>query len=379
MEEAVCSRCQSVLNVAGVAPFSWGQCSCCGAEFMIPLSLGATQLEREVARDRVFTVYEGYDSESRTDVVVHALNESLPDYGKWLEQAKKQADLVQSLDSAAISKPLWQEQLSSVYYISHAVHDGVDLTAYDPADVGMLEADDVVTLFHRLAEIMASLHRLNVGHHGLVPGNVHIDALGSLILKNLLPSRVEALATRELGYVPSPADFFVTPERVCGMEETKKSDVFQYGAMFYYFLTGAFPFAEEDVREMVYRRINLLLVSKLNGFDARRAKVPAGSKYRAPASPVSIRPEVKERLSGLILSCLKPVPDARPSFPEIVSEIQAHRADQERERLAVRLRGSVRLPAEDGSMTRTRSIPLMKNLSAESVPDVGVKRRKKLL
>lgn len=379
MEEAVCSRCQSVLNVSGVEPFSWGQCTCCGAEFMIPLSMGATHLEREVSKSRAFKVYEGYDSESQLDVVVHVLNEDLPDYDKWIGVVKKQAELIQCVDNLAVSMPLWHEQAKSAYYVSHAAHDGVDLTTYDPADVGMLEANDVVTLFHRLAEIMANIHRLNLCHYGLVPDNVHIDALGSLILKNLLPSRVENLVVRELGYVPAPNDFFVAPERVCGMDESKKSDVFQFGAMFYYFLTGVFPFVGDDALDMVYRRINLLLMSKINGFDAKRSKVPPGTKYRSPASPVSIRPEVKERLSGLILACLRPVPDQRPPFSEIISELLLHRADQERDQLAARQRGSVRLSTDDGAVTKTRSIPLMKNLAAESMSETSIKRRKKML
>jgi eukaryotic-like serine/threonine-protein kinase len=136
-----------------------------------------------------------------------------------------------------------------------------------------------------LADALACIHRSNVMHGDLTPGNVLLLADGPRVIDFGISSLLEATTTLALDAPRFGTPGYLAPERLgpTAVRPTTASDVYALGALLHFALTGQPPHGRPDGTPQVDRL------------------------------PESLRP--------LVASCLAPSPDERPDTAHLLSQV----------------------------------------------------------
>src|SRR5882757_6778425 len=109
----------------------------------------------------------------------------------------------------------------------------------------------------KIATALADLHRQNVIHHDIKPSSVMFRPSGEAVLidfglshHNQLPDLLQEEFRLPFGTAP-----YTAPERLLGVRDDPRSDLFSLGVLLYFFTTGERPFGESETMRGMRRRL----------------------------------------------------------------------------------------------------------------------------
>src|SRR6195952_2910955 len=136
----------------------------------------------------------------------------------------------------------------------------------------------------RVATALADLHTQNVIHHDIKPSSVMFRPSGEAVLidyglshHNQLPDLLQEEFRLPYGTAP-----YTAPERLLGVRDDPRSDLFSLGVLLYFFTTGERPFGETET---------------LRGWRGRL--------WRDPYPPRQLRADYPPWLQEIVLRCLE--------------------------------------------------------------------------
>jgi serine/threonine protein kinase len=136
----------------------------------------------------------------------------------------------------------------------------------------------------KIAGALADLHRQNVIHHDIKPSSILFRPSGECVLidfglshHNLLPDLLQEEFRLPYGTAP-----YMAPERLLGVRDDPRSDLFSLGVLLYFFTTGERPFGESETLRGMRRRL-----------------------WRDPQPPRKLRPDYPPWLQEIVLRCLE--------------------------------------------------------------------------
>ncbi|MBR0798164.1 protein kinase [Bradyrhizobium jicamae] len=143
----------------------------------------------------------------------------------------------------------------------------------------------------KIASALASLHRQNVIHHDIKPSSIMFRERGEAAVlidfglshHNHLPDLLQEEFRLPYGTAP-----YMAPERLLGMRDDPRSDLFSLGVLLYFFTTGVRPFGETESLRGMRRRL-----------------------WRDPYPPRRLRADYPPWLQEIVLRCLEIDPAAR--------------------------------------------------------------------
>ncbi|MGY3408730.1 serine/threonine protein kinase [Bradyrhizobium sp. GM5.1] len=120
-----------------------------------------------------------------------------------------------------------------------------------------LPYDEARQLVARIATGLADLHRQNVIHHDIKPSSIMFRESGEAVLidyglshHNHLPDLLQEEFRLPYGTAP-----YMAPERLSGVRDDPRSDLFSLGVLLYFFTTGERPFGEGETLRAMRRRL----------------------------------------------------------------------------------------------------------------------------
>jgi serine/threonine protein kinase len=144
--------------------------------------------------------------------------------------------------------------------------------------------DEARMIAGRIATALADLHRQNVIHHDIKPSSIMFRPSGECVLidfglshHNLLPDLLQEEFRLPYGTAP-----YMAPERLLGVRDDPRSDLFSLGVLLYFFTTGVRPFGESETLHGMRRRL-----------------------WRDPYPPRQLRPDYPPWLQEIVLRCLE--------------------------------------------------------------------------
>ncbi|MBH5402032.1 protein kinase [Bradyrhizobium sp. CNPSo 4010] len=147
-----------------------------------------------------------------------------------------------------------------------------------------LPYDEARQLVARIATALADLHRQNVIHHDIKPSSIMARESGEVVLidyglshHNHLPDLLQEEFRLPYGTAP-----YMAPERLLGVRDDARSDLFSLGVLLYFFTTGERPFGEGETLRAMRRRL-----------------------WRDPHPPRKLRPDYPPWLQEVVLRCLE--------------------------------------------------------------------------
>src|SRR5690349_21707682 len=150
--------------------------------------------------------------------------------------------------------------------------------------------EEARTLVAKIATALADLHRQNVIHHDIKPSSIMFRESGEAVLidyglshHNHLPDLLQEEFRLPYGTAP-----YMAPERLLGVRDDPRSDLFSLGVLLYFFTTGERPFGESETMRAVRRRL-----------------------WRDPYPPRELKKDYPPWLQEIVLRCLEIEPGWR--------------------------------------------------------------------
>jgi len=157
-------------------------------------------------------------------------------------------------------------------------------TLYKRIDELPLPYEEARVLGGKIASALAALHRQNVIHHDIKPSSIMFRDSGEAVLidfglshHNHLPDLLQEEFRLPYGTAP-----YVPPERLLGVRDDPRSDLFSLGVLLYFFTTGERPFGESETLRGMRRRL-----------------------WRDPYPPRQLRDDYPRWLQEIVLRCLE--------------------------------------------------------------------------
>ena len=164
-----------------------------------------------------------------------------------------------------------------------------------------LSYEETRVIVGKIAVALADLHRQNVIHHDIKPSSIMLRPSGEVVLidfglshHNQLPDLLQEEFRLPYGTAP-----YMAPERLLGVRDDPRSDLFSLGVMLYFFTTGVRPFGESETIRGMRRRL-----------------------WRDPVPPRKLRPDYPPWLQEVVLRCLEIEPVWRqPTASQLAFEL----------------------------------------------------------
>jgi serine/threonine protein kinase len=346
----------------GLAPFTLCNCPGCGAELSVPFGMDYLTLEKPLYEKSLFRVYEGFDKSQNLSSMIFIFCKDNPEFKQFYKIAKEEATFLSTLKHPNLCPIMNFGEIGGNFFVTEPRMDGYPLSDYSPEKQGLMDCEKVIDLFYAVALGLAVAHHKEFVHHDLCPLNIHVDARGNVRTKNFFMSRFtyECLQNSE-DIISSVSPYFISPEKAEGFVEDKRGDVFSFGVLFYYMLTGRYPFSGKNDMETVYSRIKKKKFEQTQVFSSERPTVlTAGTvDYIPPVAPTDFRKDIPEEISSAILDMLSYHPVQRPKFSEILNTINLYKAKGEKEKV---IHSAQKEMVREAINTKTKVIPIMKNL-----------------
>jgi serine/threonine protein kinase len=164
-----------------------------------------------------------------------------------------------------------------------------------------LPCEEASVMAAKIAAALADLHRQNVIHHDIKPSSIMFRPSGEAVLidfglshHNHLPDLLQEEFRLPFGTAP-----YTAPERLLGVRDDPRSDLFSLGVLVYFFTTGVRPFGEAETMRGMRRRL-----------------------WRDPHPPRKLKSDYPPWLQEVVLRCLEIEPVWRyPTASQLAFEL----------------------------------------------------------
>jgi eukaryotic-like serine/threonine-protein kinase len=175
------------------------------------------------------------------------------------------------------------------------------MTLYSRLGELPLAYEEASAIAGKIALALADLHRQNVIHHDIKPSSIMFRPGGEAVVIDFGLSHHDHLPDllQEEFRLPYGTAPYMAPERLLGVRDDPRSDLFSLGVLLYFFTTGERPFGESETLRGMRRRL-----------------------WRDPYPPRKLRPDYPPWLQEIVLRCLEIEPVWRhPTASQLAFEL----------------------------------------------------------
>lgn len=255
----------------------------------------------EIGRGAASIIYLVQDPKTKQIWALKHVEKTSPKAQRFLDQAEIEYKIANQIKHPAIrriEKMIKQGSLlkcTGLYLVMELV-DGISMFEETPTDTAV-----IVDLFQQAASGLAEMHKLGYVHADMKPHNV---ILGSDIDGNLTAKVIDLGQSCKIGTIKKRIQGtpdYIAPEQVHRREITPKTDIYNFGAMMYWVLTGKnIPTAMGTNSDSLMGSLDDALIEK--------------------ATPITeLRSDLPDRLAELTMQCFEVDPDKRPPSMDYVS------------------------------------------------------------
>jgi eukaryotic-like serine/threonine-protein kinase len=302
-----CYNCEQKLDLTDMDPFSNIECPSCQSHIIVPRWFDNYLLEEACGEGGMAKVYRGLDLALDREIAIKILNDDIAEEATKGKLFLHEARTAATLNHYALLPIYTCGQFEDQPYIVMQFMAGGSLDK----EIDDLERGEFISMRQAVkwlldaAEGLDNARRHGIVHHDIKPGNFMLDAEGDLkigdfgISQALHDSRSEEIAELTKLWV-SPD--YVSPEKITTGKETYLGDIYSLGATFYHVFTGHTPFDYEIVEDLL---------------KAKTVKDPIDIK--------KFREDIPDGLAKLIMAMMSRTPEARPSYRDIIAEVNSVR------------------------------------------------------
>jgi serine/threonine-protein kinase len=262
---------------------------------------GRYRLENVIGRGGMALVYRACDTELGSPVAVKILADNLAADPELRRRFLREAQLAGRLSHPNVVRVLGQGEEAGRPYIVLEHVDGRSV-GEELARVGRFPPERACELGAQAAAGLAAAHEQGLVHRDVKPQNLLLTADDGLKVTDFGIARAsDGTQLTQIGTILGTTAY-LAPEQAAGQEAAAPADVYGLGVVLYELLTGRPPYEASSVAELVLAR-------------GSRDPVPPGEL--APGIPVDVE--------SLVLRCLRPEPELRPTARDVELTLRGER------------------------------------------------------
>jgi serine/threonine-protein kinase len=221
--------------------------------------LGRYEIERELGRGAMGTVYLGRDPRIGRTVAIKTLPLSEEFDSTQIDEVRRrffqEAETAGRLSHPSIVTVYDAGEEHDLAYIAMDYIQGDSLDQHIRLDE-LMPLKDVFTVGIQVAEALGYAHEQNVVHRDVKPGNIIYDNdKGQLKVTDFgIACLTDNSKTRTGTILGSP--YYMSPEQIAGKKVDGRSDLFSLGVTLYQLFTGKLPFEGDSLTNLMYQIAN---------------------------------------------------------------------------------------------------------------------------
>lgn len=221
---------------------------------MIPEKIGRYEIEKELGRGGMATVYQAHDPHFKREVAVKVLPGQLTHDPTFRARFAREAQTIAALEHPAIV-PVYDygEENEQPYLVMRLMSGG---SLADQIKQGPLPMPEAAQIVNRLARALDYAHSQGVIHRDLKPGNILFDKQHNPYLADFGIAKLMEATTSFTGSAVVGTPAYMSPEQVKGGQKIDgRSDVYSLGIILYEMLTGRAPYQADTPIQVLMKHV----------------------------------------------------------------------------------------------------------------------------
>jgi serine/threonine-protein kinase len=254
---------------------------------------GRYRLEDVIGRGGMALVYRAQDTELGTPVAIKILADNLAADPDLRRRFVREAQLAGRLSHPNVVRVLGQGEVGGRPYIvlEHVAGRSV---GEELSRVGRFPPERARALGAQAAAGLAAAHAQGLVHRDVKPQNLLLTAYDGLKVSDFGIARAaDGTQLTQVGTILGTTAY-LAPEQAAGQDAGPAADVYALGVVLYELLTGRPPYEASSVAELVLVRSS-----------------------RDPLPPSELAPSIPVDADSLVLRCLRPEPELRPTARDV--------------------------------------------------------------
>ncbi|MBI3896038.1 MAG: protein kinase [Acidobacteria bacterium] len=264
---------------------------------MAPATLGRYQIESELGRSAMGVVYRGFDPTIGRSVAIKTihLDTGNPDAVRRLQREAQAAGILSHPNIVTVYDAGEDDGL---FYIAMELVEGE--TLQQAMARHLTPGERAIPIVRQIGAALDYAHSRQIIHRDIKPANIMLTEDHAKVMDFDIAKTAGAGITTTGEILGTPS--YMSPELIKGMGADRSSDLFSLGAMLYEMLTGAKPFAGDNLSNVFYKILQ-----------------------EDPPAPSMVNPLLPPGLDGVILKALAKDPTARyPNCAQFLADLEIH-------------------------------------------------------
>ncbi|GGQ24065.1 hypothetical protein BKA00_006111 [Actinomadura coerulea] len=263
---------------------------------------GRYRLEAPLGKGGMGEVWRGVDLRLRRPVAVKILPLSGDVDGAGVARFRREAEIAATLNHPGITTVFDVDEHTDgglrLLFLVMELMRGRDLASVLRGSPGGPPVAQVTDWAVQILDALAAAHRHGVVHRDIKPANLFLTDAGQVKVCDFGIARL-ADATRITATGSSAGTpVYMAPEQIEGHAVDERTDLYAFGCVLYQLLTGTtWVDTDSSAGAILYQHLN-----------------------KTPVPPRSVRSDIDDRLSALVLNLLAKQPDARPRDAATVAD-----------------------------------------------------------
>jgi hypothetical protein len=293
-----CPQCGAPIDVTGLSPLADAVCPACRANIQLRTKFDQFTLLERIGSGGMGEVFRAHDEKLQREVALKVLRPELGD-----SEEEQQKLIEEARRTATINHP------HVVKVFGFGVSQGQFYLAMELVSKGTL--DDLMTLQGRVAEMQVLNVALEISsglqaalqagliHRDIKPGNILFAGNGSSKLVDFGLAVIMDEAAAERGEIWG-TPYYVAPEKLDGLPEDFRSDMYSLGGTLFHALSGRPPYEAETASMVALKQLK-----------------------SQPVSLQSFAPDISDETNYVINRMMVKEPSGRyASYEELIEHLQ---------------------------------------------------------
>ncbi|MBI2819815.1 MAG: protein kinase [Acidobacteria bacterium] len=272
--------------------------------------IGRYELLEEIGRGAMGAVYKAQDPQiGRTVALKVILTRDLPpdDLAIYKERFYREARAAGKMTHPGIITvhDIAEDAYGTPYLVMEFVEGKTLDHLIGRNATERMEITQCIDYAIQVAEALDYAHRQGVVHRDIKPANILITPHGQAKIADFGIAKLVGTQYTQVGQVlGTPA--YMSPEQLTGAAVDARSDLFSFGVVLYWMLTGEKPFTGDTITAITYKVV-----------------------HTAPLPPKQLNPALPDQLDTMLLKCLaKNANERYQSARDLINDLHALKAGQ---------------------------------------------------
>jgi len=221
---------------------------------MIKETIARYEIQLEIGRGGMATVYLAYDPNFRRNVAIKLVASNLQSEHMYRQRFEREAHLIAKIEHPAIV-PVYDygEHNNNLYLVMRYMPGGA---LSNKIKNGVLTLHEVTQIISQIAPALDAVHSAGIVHRDLKPGNILFDSFGNPAISDFGIAHFTSATSNLTGSAIIGTPSYMSPEQVRGDADLDgRSDLYALGVILFEMLAGHGPFQSGTPLSIAFKHL----------------------------------------------------------------------------------------------------------------------------